>query len=230
MKNTGATTWTSAGGYKLFQSRGLEFWIPGEDAVTGSVAPNATHTFAFDLRTDAPDQRGLTPCFFRMFILGSYFGAENGRDIDITGPKTTSGSEAAAMAAEEPPPKAIDPTPWIAGATDGGTTRLGLGDLKLRAGEAVVFDYGYVHEAPRAIDVVFKFVYDPAVLEPLAFQPGGGATGLAVEAGAGAPGEYWVRLTGTVPTGTGLVAGFPFRLSPDARVPKELGTLTIYYP
>ena len=119
---------------------------------------------------------------------------------------------------------------WIAGAKDGGTTRLGLGDAKLRAGEAVLFEYGYVHDAPRTLDTVFKFVYDPAILEPLPLQPGGGASGLAQEAGIRAPGEYWVRLSGEVPAGEGSIAAFPFRLRAGARAPKDLGRLTIYYP
>ncbi|MGH7570845.1 MAG: hypothetical protein ACREMK_03240 [Gemmatimonadota bacterium] len=39
-----------------------------------------------------------------------------------------------------------------------------------------------------------------------------------------------MRLTGSVPAGEGLIAAFPFRLRAGARAPRELGTLTIYYP
>ncbi len=106
---------------------------------------------------------------------GTFFGAENGRDIQVTGPKLSSASQTASMATVEAAAATIDPGPWITGAIEGGTTRLGLGDNKLRVGEALLFEYGYVHEVPRTIDVVFKFVYDSAVLEPLPVQPAGGA-------------------------------------------------------
>ena len=54
-------------------------------------------------------------------------------------------------------------------------------------------------------------------------------SGVTIQAGVGTPGEYWVRFTGTVPEGNGLIAGLPFRLLPGARAPREsTATLTIY--
>ncbi|HET7692547.1 MAG TPA: Ig-like domain-containing protein [Gemmatimonadota bacterium] len=230
MKNTGQTTWTPASFYKLFQSRGLEFWVPGEDPVTGSVGPNVTHAFAFDLRMDDPSQSGTTPCFFRMARDLTYFGAESGRDIKVTLPVGLAAAEAEGMMASEMAPTMIDPSSWISGATDAGTTPLGLGSLRLREGEGVVFEYAYAHEVDRSIDVVFKFVFDSRVFEPLPLQPGFGASGLSQIAGLSESNEYWVRLTGTVPAGEGVIVGFPFRLREGARPTKDLGTLTMLYP
>jgi hypothetical protein len=92
----------------------------------------------------------------------------------------------------------------------------------------VSFSYAYAHDVPRSIDVVFKYVYDPAVFEPMPVESG--VSGVTIQAGVSTPGEYWVRFTGTVPEGEGLIAGLPFRLLPGAKAPRvSAASLTIYF-
>lgn len=229
MKNTGTTTWTSTAGYQLKLFRNTDFWRPILQSLPSSVAPGGTTTFAFDLRHIEPGVTGTTPAFYKM-SKSTFFGAENGRDILVTAPK--GGTLAALDAAGPQALSAETVAAWVAGAEDAGTTELPIAPDALLSNGTVVLEYSYVHEASRALDIVFKFTFDPGVLEALRIEPAEGAAGLVIESGLVAPGEYWVRLTGTVPAGQGLIAGLPFRLVPGAKPPRNrsLGTLTVYYP
>ncbi|MGH7572677.1 MAG: hypothetical protein ACREMK_12690, partial [Gemmatimonadota bacterium] len=186
-----------------------------------------------DLRVRPADRRpgaagGTTACFFRMKHSGIFFGTENGRNIEVTGPK--GGTQALAETGVSAATLGFDPKlEWLDGARGSGTTQIPLDATAFRSAESVVFEYAYAHETPRSIDIVFKYVFDPAVFEPLSVEPG--VAGLVVMAGLGAPGEFWVRFVGNVPEGSGRIAGLPFRLLPSAKAPTQSSaTLTIYYP
>ncbi|MFN2383634.1 MAG: hypothetical protein ABR559_05155, partial [Gemmatimonadota bacterium] len=166
--------------------------------------------------------------YHAMARAGAYFGAENGRVINVTGPKllaTAEASDGTASTSEA----VLDPSTWLVGARDGRTTRFGFGGDATPL-EAFAVEYGYEHEVPRALDVVLKFAYDPALLEVQPRRTGSGGSNLVWQAGPGAPGEYWVRLTGTVPAGHGIIGDFPFRFKPGGKAPATLGTVTVYYP
>ena len=45
-----------------------------------------------------------------------------------------------------------------------------------------------------------------------------------------APGEYWVRLTGTVSAGAGSIGSFPVRVRPQGAASGVLGSVTLHYP
>lgn len=228
MNNNGQSTWTSAAGYALDLSRDQSVWAvtPPSIGATG-VVPGATKSFAFTLRTDDPSRRGVTACFFQMRRSVNFFGAENGKDINVTGPKIVGGG-AEALTGESIVSLGFDPAQlWLQNASDDGTTRIPLDAAAFRQTDVVSLSYAYAHDVPRSIDVVFKYVYEPTVFEPLPIE--GGVSGVTIQAGVGTPGEYWVRFTGTVPEGNGLIAGLPFRLLPGARAPREsTATLTIY--
>jgi len=231
MQNSGGSIWNTST-YKLSLTRNALIWRPNFQFLTASVAPGASKAFAFDLRHVEPAVTGTQPAFYQMANGSTLFGQENGRDIFIAPPK---GGGAALMALSVPSPATLDPATtdaWIAGALDDGTSKLPITPSALQSNGTVVIEYSYDHAVPRDVDVVLKFSYDPQLIEPLSIQPDAGAAGLVMPAGIGAPGEYWVRATGTVPAGEGLIAGFPFRLR-TTRLPKnltDLGTLTLYYP
>ncbi|MGH7572759.1 MAG: hypothetical protein ACREMK_13100 [Gemmatimonadota bacterium] len=152
-------------------------------------------------------------------------------DIFVTAPKggaalaTPQASVASGLAAETV-------AGWIEGAEDAGTSDLPIAAADLLSQGTVVLEYSYDHETPRVLDIVLRFTFDPRVLEALRIEPAEGAASLVVEEGLVAPGEYWVRLSGTVPAGQGMIAGLPLRLVPGAKPPRNLslGTLTVYYP
>jgi len=228
MNNNGQSTWTSTAGYALDLSRDQSVWAVSPPSVgTAGVIPGATKSFAFTLRTDDPWHRGVTACFLQMRRSVNFFGAENGEDINVTGPKIVGGG-AQALTGEGLASLGFDPAQlWLQNAVDDGTTRIPLDAVAFRQTDVVSFSYAYAHDAPRSIDMVFKYVYDPAIFEPLPVEAG--VSSVTIQAGIGAPGEYWIRFTGTVPEGNGLIAGLPFRLLPGARAPKEsTATLTIY--
>jgi hypothetical protein len=228
MNNSGNTTWTSTGDYWLDLWRDGLFWAVNPTSVgTSNVSPGATKSFAFTLRMDDPTRRGATACFFRMRHGVNFFGAENGKDINVTGPKII-GAGAQALTTQLAASLGFNPVElWLQNAIDDGTTRVPLDAAAFRQTDVVSLSYAYAHDVPRTIDVVFKYVYDPAVFEPLPVEAG--VSGVTNQAGVGTPGEYWVRFTGTVPEGEGLIAGLPFRLLPGAKAPREsAGTLTIY--
>ena len=230
MKNTGTTTWTSTAGYKLLLFRNTAFWGPAFRSLPSSVSPGGSVTFAFDLRHLEPGVTGTTPAFYKMAKGSTFFGAENGRDILITAPKSGALAAFAATTMQTLSPETV--ADWIANAEDAGTTKLPVAPDALVSNGTVALEYSYDHEVPRALDIVFAFTFDPQVLEALPIEPAEGAADLVIESGLVAPGEYWVRLTGTVPAGQGLIAGLPFRLVPGAKPPRnrEIGTLTLHYP
>lgn len=90
--------------------------------------------------------------------------------------------------------------------------------------------FHYHHDRAHPVDVVLRFAYDPAVLSPAALVPADGAADVAWEAGVARPGEYWARLQGPVPAGSGQIAWIPFRLVEDAQVTASLGSVTLYHP
>ncbi|HKY61733.1 MAG TPA: hypothetical protein VJP59_12045, partial [Gemmatimonadota bacterium] len=230
MRNTGTTTWTSSAGYKLKLFRNTALWLPLTPSLPSSVSPGASVTFAFDLRNLEPGVTGSQPAFYKMAKGTTFFGAENGRDIVITSKSSTALATLNAAGPEALSNETV--AGWVARAEDAGTSDLPITASALQSNGSVVLEYSYAHEASRALDIVLKFTFDPKLLEALRIEPAEGATGLAIESGLTAPGEYWVRMTGTVPAGEGLIAGLPFRLVAGAKLPRNgsLGTLTVYYP
>ncbi len=226
MKNVGTTTWSGGSGYKLVLTRHAAAWFPTSRSLSGSVSPGSSQTFAFDLRHIEPELTGTIACFYQMEHSALRFGEENGRDIFVSS-KTSSSAVSDPLTAV----LGFDPQEsWTKGAVDGGTSPLVLDASVLEEGGVAALEYTYWHAVPRRLDVVLEFAFDPAVLEPLIPVAGDGAAGLERTFGLAAPGEYWVRLTGTVPAGQGLILAFPFRLLPGAKMTPDLGTLTLYYP
>jgi len=229
MTNSGTTTW-SGSDYQLNLYDQPEVWSPRFLLLPSSVSPDSEVTFAFDLRHAEPEVTGSVPAFYRMANSGAFFGAENGREIFVSGAKLLSTLGGGPEVGTSP----LSPETtgsWTAGAEDAGETALPLGRAALEGGGAVL-EYTYHHAVPRDLDVVLAFTYDPDVVEPLPPRPGPGASRLAVRAGPGEEGEFWVRLTGTVPSGEGRIADLPFRRVEGAAVPADgaPGTLTVHYP
>jgi len=227
MTNSGTTTWS--GGYHLGLYEDTVAWFPLSDFPSSPVPPDSAVTFAFDLRHIEPELTGLVPAFYRMSHEG-FFGMENGQHIFVSGSKSLSALGGGPEVGTSP----LSPETtgsWTAGAEDGGTSPLPLPRAALEAG-GVVLEYTYHHAVPRDLDVVLAFTYDPDLVEPLPPRLGPGASRLAVRAGPGEEGEYWVRLTGTVPAGEGRIVDLPFRRVEGAVVPAEgaPGTLTLFYP
>ncbi len=87
MKNTGGTTWTAGGGYKL-GSQGAPnntTWGLKEKTVAGSVAPNRSHVFTLTIK--APSTAGSYSFSWRMRRNGTWFGdASTSRAITVTSP------------------------------------------------------------------------------------------------------------------------------------------------
>ncbi len=76
MKNTGGTTWSAASGYKLGSQNPQDntTWGLNRVSVAGSVAPNANHTFSFNVT--APSTPGTYNFQWRMQRDGAgFFGA-----------------------------------------------------------------------------------------------------------------------------------------------------------
>lgn len=230
MKNTGTKTWSGANGYQLLLARRNDIWMPLYRGLSSSVSPNGTTSFAFDLRHVEASVTGTQPAFYQMAKSGTFFGAENGRDILISGPK--GGAQAAFAPVAALTLNAGMVAQWVSNAEDGGTSSLPIAPDALRSKGSIVLEYSYDHDAARAIDIVFRFTFDPQMVEALPVEPAEGAADLSIQAGLVSPSEYWVRLTGTVPAGQGLIAGLPFRLVSGARPSRNqsLGTFTIYYP
>jgi hypothetical protein len=227
MQNSGTTTWSAGGGYQLELVRDVAEWLPSAVGVPGSVGPQSTASFFFDLRHIQPGMTGFVPAFFRMARQGARFGGENGADILLSsdGCIICGGFQAETSTLE------VDPTTtWLVGAVEGGTSPLALDGAALREQGAAQVEYAFAHDAPRQLDIVLRFTYDPAVLRPARSQRGPGGAALARSAGLRGAGTYWVRLTGTVPAGRGRIIAFPFQLVDSAEPSGDLGTLTIYYP
>lgn len=226
MRNSGMSTWNT--GYRLSLVREAAIWMPSVRFLSADVAPGTDQVFAFDLRHVEPEVTGTVAAFYRMMSDGGVlFGDENGRDIFVSGTKTQSATTEPSLTS---PLESSITTTWTAGAEDGGVSQLPIPASALAGGMIALLEYTYSHAAPRDLDVVLRFTYDPDVLVPLPLRPGSGAAGLARTAGLTAAGEYWIRLTGVVPAGEGWIVTFPFRLKNGASPPETLGTLRMYYP
>ena len=84
MKNTGTTTWTPAGGYGLGSrsSSGKDTWGPRRAPLSGSVAPNESYAFTFEIA--APETTGSYTFSWGMVRdPGMRFGAGTG-ELAIT--------------------------------------------------------------------------------------------------------------------------------------------------
>jgi hypothetical protein len=230
MENTGGTTWTSAATYQLLVSQGYQYWVPGIDLLTSSVNPGATHTFALDLGLDDPYHTGNTACYHQMAHAGYFFGEENGRYINVIDGNFLSGESAASMATQSMMEEAADPQSWLVGARATKPMRFGPGTRILGPGEAQLLTYRYQHASPRTIDVVFQIVVDPTRAEILSPQVESGGTSLGWQVASVSPGEYWVRLTGTVSAGAGSIGSFPVRVRPQGAASGVLGSVTLHYP
>lgn len=218
MDNSGSTTWSNAAGYSFDLHRD-GVWLPLADTLDHTVPPGTGHSFTFNLL--APNDTGFFACFYRMNHSG-FFGQENGRDILVCdcGSFSATGSEDAVTAQ-----LSFDPArKWLVDATRRGPRPLVLPGLVDEGVDAL--EYTYHHPIPHAIDVAFKFVFDPAIVVPA--PPRIGVAGLKHEFGLRGPGEYWVRITGTVPKGEGMIAAFPFLSVQSEKASAEPGSFMLY--
>jgi hypothetical protein len=219
MRNAGTTTWSNAANYSFDLHRD-GVWLPLADTLDHSVPPGTNHSFTFNML--APNQSGTFACFYRMKH-GGFFGQENGRSILVT----SGFSSFSATGAEEPVTTdlSFDPVAkWLGGAPSGESGELVLPGLQEEGVAAL--EYTYHHFIPRDIDVVFRFRFDPAVMSPA--PPKLGVSGLKQEFGLRDPGEFWVRLTGTVPDGEGTIAEFPFLNLQSEEAAPVLGSFVLY--
>ncbi len=221
MKNTGATTWTSTQNYRFDLHRD-SVWRPLSVPLTSSVAPGSEHAFTFNLQT--PTQSGTFACFYRM-IRSGFFGEENGANSVTVSSSACGGflaatSQDAATLTKDPvgrwklDSRRSSQYPLLL-SFDESNDKLGL------------INYSHGSIEPRSIDVVLRIEYDPSLLRPAEAAKHPDRRDLHLEAGVRTPGEYWVRLNGSVQEGTGLLAQIPFlRLSDET--PERWGTITIY--
>lgn len=198
--------------------------------LNSSVAPNQSKTFSFYLSHLPPNGVGTTvDAFYRMENASSVlFGEENGDGI----PVVQGDPPCQLFGALSPAPSLeVDPeSSWLAGMVLDRTLELPLHREALESGGYAAMPFSYLHDEPRMVDVVLRFDYDPSQLSPAALVPGEGAGDLIWEAGLVRPGEYWARVRGPVPAGSGQIALFPFRLAEGARVSESMGSLTLYHP
>ncbi len=96
MTNTGTTTWSSPAGYGLgsWDRSDKDRWGVRRAAAPGSVAPNETADFTFDVT--APEKPGVHPFTWRMVRdPGGWFGAHTA-DVSVTVEDPSFGDEAVA--------------------------------------------------------------------------------------------------------------------------------------
>jgi hypothetical protein len=230
MLNTGTSTWRTATGYQLIISQGGQYWMPGQAPLTFDVGTGIPHPFTFDLGLDDPFHTGDTPCYWQMIRADSLFGEENGRMIYVYSHGAMSATEAGAQETAAALEEIADHEGWLVGARATEPARFGPGVGQLSNGEAQLLTYRYDHAVPRTLDVVFRIVVDPAVAEVLPPRVDTDGTRLRWRVSSGSPGEYWVRLTGSLPAGTGSIGAFPVRVLTGKAATGELGTVTLYYP
>ncbi len=225
MDNEGTTTWSSASGYRLELWRD-GVWTPLSVPLSSNVSPGGTHSFIFNLKAPSP---GTYAVLYRMYHLGvtNFFGDANGWN-SVT---VTSGGGGGFSASELEPVTAeigVDPAKWTSAAASSESGPLILDKASLAGSRVAILEYNYSLPITAGIDVALRFAYDPLVLTPAVMREGTGSASLTRLAGLAKPGEYWVRLTGTIRGGSGEILQFPFILAPGAEIPDSLGSLALY--
>jgi hypothetical protein len=231
MKNTGVTTWTSSGGYSLGQYQNGT-WIPAARGVTGSVAPDATHTFNFNLKHIEPEETGNNQCLWRMQKGGSFFGDQNGKTVWVQG-----GGFSSLWSPLDDLFAWFIPNNLHAGTMD---------VVRVQQGEVVQVLRSHDHKInPREVEAAGKYVlrYEASLAEEWdvdyyfhvkfdnkAFslgEPRRGSRGMnhEVKTQLLGPSDVIIRATRAGKrglSGTGLILEIPFVLTPGATAPSSL--------